>query len=87
MRKIYKYQIPNYGFSNVQMPVGAKIVAVQPQRGYAMMWAEVDPDAPTEERKFLIVGTGQPLTEDAKTYVGTIQDGGGFVWHVYECAS
>ncbi len=84
--KIFKYPIKTIDFQGVRMPVGAKILTVQPQFNELCLWAEVDAMADMESRTIRIIGTGHyvPETETLK-YIGTVQlDGGGFVFHVYE---
>ena len=90
MRKIWKYKIPaltdpfNFGgVFEIEMPVGARIVALQSQRGSAAMWAEVDVDAEREPRKFVVVGTGGQQILERWSYIGTAQIGP-FMIHVYE---
>lgn len=79
MRKVWKYEVT---LSPTLMPFGAKIVHVGMQGHDPYLWAEVDPDAPTEDRHFVVVGTGQDIPESS-VHVGTVLDRP-FVWHVYE---
>lgn len=73
------------------MPEGAVVRAVELQRlsydprgsSTAMLWAEVDTEAPEEERLFALAGTGHCLPEWAAAWVATWQDRP-FVWHLYE---
>lgn len=81
MRKIYKYVIEN----KVMMHRDAIIVSVQLQHGVYTIWAVVDPDAPLEERRFAIIGTGWTIENHHKKHLATLQDSLGFVWHVFEC--
>jgi len=47
-------------------------------------WAEVDPEAEKEDRKFKVYGTGHPLMEDVEQkYLGTCFERV-FVWHIFE---
>ena len=66
----------------IDMPYGATVLCVQTQGGRPCIWAEVDPAQPTESRTFVIVGTGQPIPDDAGPYIGTWQSGP-FVFHVF----
>ena len=68
--------------SEVRMPKGAKLLTLQVQHGMPHLWAEVDPSAEEEKRRFAVVGTGSTLPEP-RTYVGTYQNSP-FIWHVYE---
>jgi hypothetical protein len=67
----------------IDMPYGANVLCIQTQNGVPCVWAEVDSTEPTEIRRFVIVGTGQPIPDDADRYVGTWQSGP-FVFHLFE---
>lgn len=94
MRTIWRFALPVTDRPELQMPIGARVLGVGPFRqsaGDGMyhvnppldMWAEVESDAPTELREFLIVGTGNPLPAVGH-YVGTATGQEGLIWHVYE---
>ena len=68
------------------MPTGARLLDVQMQDGYPILWAEVDasPEANAVTRNLAVVGTGWPDSVLATSkYVGTYQDGS-LVFHVYD---
>ena len=65
------------------MPVGAKILAVQLQASSPMMWAMVNPDAPRETRTFVAEPTGGYFDPEGMEYIGTFQTEG-LVFHVFE---
>lgn len=91
MRQIWKFPLD---FANgepvtVDMPEGAEVLrlAMQgPAHGRARLtptiWALVDSDNPTEQRRFAVYGTGHDLPRQAR-YLGT-WDAAPFVWHVFE---
>lgn len=81
-RTIYKY--PLYAPHNIiEMPVGAIPRFVATQMSEVMLWVEVDALAQaTEERTFVLIGTGQQLPVGA-TYIGSVQNDG-YVWHLHE---
>jgi len=86
MKAIYKYQLTG-GETEVEMPCGARVLAVQCQGNTLCLWAEVDPDEKAmTKRMFKVIGTGE-FTEDreatARIYIGTVQ-AGIFVWHIFE---
>lgn len=97
MNTIWKFPLKFDDFFTITMPRDAKILTVQMQHGVITLWALVDPASVTEERRFRIVGTGQPLEGNLwdLVYRGTVQDsraalGEGwheFVWHVFEVAN
>lgn len=70
----------------IVMPKGAKVLCVKTQNEMPYLWAEVDPEADTEVRKFAIFGTGESIpVKRPMTYIGTYMvHGGNYVWHVYE---
>ncbi len=82
---VWKYPI-RPGFQTMKLPTGARILSVQPQRGFVQMWALCDPDAPTEDRIILAVGTGQPWEQTEKLeHISTWQeDGETLVFHAFE---
>ena len=92
MKTIYKYPIGDVQAGVFHMPLGARVVQAgnQPYSGpdgqydRIMLWVEVDPDRPNEQRRFQIIGTGQECPGDLFEYAGTaLVHNGAFVWHVY----
>ena len=63
MKSIHKYSIElNYEHKvTVLMPFVAKIVLVGSQNDQAFLWAIVDKESPLVERRFRLIGTGQPI--------------------------
>ena len=87
MRGVWKYPLGLDGHTQEhEMPVGARVLAVGMQHNLPTMWAEVDPAADTEARRFVVFGTGHRIPTDVEarlTYLGSaVSDA--FVWHVYE---
>jgi len=83
---IWKFTIQP-GDMVIRMPVGAVILDVQAQRDESVMWAIVDPDAPLEDVRLVIRGTGQNLDgwESKDNYVGSFQPHGyTLVYHVFK---
>ena len=78
MKTIYKYNLSQ----PVHMPWGSTVVKVGIQNGQCCIWALVDTNAPVEERRFVVVGTGSEI-DDNMVYVGTMFEEP-FVWHVVE---
>lgn len=82
-RRVWKYEMPAPGnFSNIEIPAGAIPLAVQMQGSSICLWCEVDPTAAMSLAEFTTVGTGWAIP--GGKHVGTVQDGTGFVWHVYQ---
>ena len=81
---IWKYPVEATDSFLVEMPIGARILSVQVQRDEVCMWALVDPNAPTEGRRFNVYGTGHPIRRDPGEFVGTFQlRGGALVFHLF----
>jgi hypothetical protein len=82
-KAIYKYPLINRR-SDIDMPLGAQVLAVQAQFETPTLWALVDPEQQqTELRTFRIIGTGHEIVGDPGLYRGTVQIGP-LVWHVFE---
>lgn len=85
-KAVFKYPCSPDTFSII-MPGGAEILSVQHQSdaNIAELWAIVEPEAPIEVRYFHIAGTGHPLPENIKAFLGTFQlVGGELVFHAFE---
>lgn len=85
MTTIWKFTLEITDSQRVEMPVKARVLTVQLQGGQPRLWAIVNLDeAPlTEMRTFEIHGTGNPISDGARTYIATLQQPP-FVWHVFE---
>lgn len=88
-RVVYRYTLGAADRQVVAMPGGADILHVGRTRTVVPhavdVWAAVDPDRPTVDRAFLVVGTGNPIPDTAGRHIGSV-DVGAFVWHVFEDA-
>jgi hypothetical protein len=83
MKTIWKWTLHHGVIINI--PHGAKLLAVQEQRGKPQLWALVDPGAKTYPRTFHLYMQGEDLPDDPGQYVGTFQmPGGALVYHVFE---
>jgi hypothetical protein len=86
MRTIWKYVL-NLGATDLSLPKGAKILTADVQYDAIALWAIVDPEAEREPRRFVIFGTGHPVTvlDERLIYVNTIQlQRGQFIGHIFE---
>jgi hypothetical protein len=83
---IWKFSLPVRAESAViPMPIGARIVSVQPQRDQFCFWAIVDPNEDREERRFIWIATGQMFAAEGMQYHGTVQTANGMrVFHLFE---
>ncbi len=87
MKIIYKYPIGPEGECTVMMPRGAKVLSYQNQEETACIWALVDPDEPTQPKRFYLVGTGYEMqyNPSALRFIGTaLFQGGIYVNHLFE---
>lgn len=82
MPEIWKFNLPTHGRTSVEMPIGAKLLTVQEQRGELMLWACVDPRTRVAPWRFDVRMTGEAWRGDIGTYVGTVQLGP-YVAHVF----
>jgi len=81
MTTIWKYTLQIDDGEMIDMPRGARPLAVQVQAGDMCLWAAVDSRAPLVRHKFNIGGTGHPLPDGE--YIGSVQDGP-YVWHIFD---
>lgn len=85
MKTIWNYPFHVNDTVALEMPKEARFLPTVATIGGNMLvvWAEVDPDQSTETRILYVVGTGNPIPEHPKQYLGTAIMGP-LVWHVYE---
>lgn len=82
---VHKYPA-RLGSFDLHLPEGARVLTIQMQHDQPQLWALVDPHAELVPREFLAIGSGHQIEEELLTYIGTFQqDGGAFVWHLFEC--
>lgn len=82
-QRIYKYKLKITDIQCVSLPEGAELLSVGNQNGNLCLWARVDPDRPEETLTIEIIGTGNPIPEAKRSFIGTVIIDP-FVWHVYE---
>jgi len=84
-KTIWKFELQNNDFQAIEMPKDAEILSIQPQNNKVCIWAKVDPDNEKESRAFQIIGTGNPVSDKPKKYLGTFQIyEGQLVFHLFE---
>lgn len=86
MRRVFKYEVPFHDELVIPMPKGAQLLRFGAQHDQCVVWALVDPDAPAEERWFILRGTGHSIERQPEqlNYVGTAQLPSGLVFHLFE---
>ena len=86
MIRIYKNELGTDGALTTIKGKIRKILTTQFQPGSGpCVWYEVDDDVKEIEIQIIAIGTGWDLPKNIKywDYIGTVQDGFGFVWHYY----
>ena len=89
-QRILKYTLTTTSDNTIEMPIGAKILSVQAQKGEICIWALEEDARATDlvSRRFRVFGTGHTIAGgNALTYLGTVQLlEGRLVLHVFEDA-
>lgn len=80
---IWKYELQLTDRQTVVMPIGSEILSVDNQRGSLCLWAMADPEQPEQNRNIEIIGTGNPMLDGRREFIGTVVMNP-FVWHVFE---
>lgn len=87
MKTIWKYPLTVAPSQVLQMPLGAKIIAIQDQMGGLVCWYECNPDRALSPRTITLVPTGGDLPDThVMRYLATVQQDE-LVWHFYEAVS
>lgn len=92
MKTIYRYLLKLAAEQEIELPHDAQVLQLRACGGDSEptieMWCFVDTDAPPEQRRFRIVGTGHAADGiDPFDYVGSAVHQGKtsrFVWHVFD---
>lgn len=86
MKIIYKYPLKIMPQQDILLSAGAKILTVQMQENFPVLWAIIDSKLETQRihRIFMYI-TGEPLpdTVNALEYIAAIQLRG-YVFHIFE---
>ena len=84
MKQIWKFELLS---GAIDVPKDAKFLSckatIQFQGVKLCVWMLVDPDADPETRRYRIIGTGRAFDPEGYEYFATVQDGEGFVWHLF----
>ena len=86
MSVVYKYPLKDgTQVQDVEMPIGAVIVAVGNQFEHICLWAIVDQTESTVKRRIGVVATGQRFDKNGTKYLGTVHlQGSALILHVFE---
>jgi hypothetical protein len=81
---IWKYSV-SHVTHKLDLPQGAKILCVQIQNGYPVLWALVDPRQNVVPRTIQVTGTGFNDSDRIfGRYISTVQFADGTVWHYFD---
>lgn len=85
MKRIFKYKLPRDG---EVMTINAHVykwLEIHEQNGWPHIWAIVDDEAIPHQYEIVAWGTGWEWPEEMSwtSYLGTAQDGFGYVWHYF----
>lgn len=84
MKTIYKYEVLPYNAPTL-LPDGAKILSVGEQDSRIYIWALVDANIPAETPRHIHgYGTGHPVPDSERVFIGTVQMADGLVFHFFE---
>ena len=85
MKRIFKYKLPRDGESITINAHVIKWLNIQEQNGWPMIWAVVDDAGYESEYEIVAWGTGWEFPDELNhcRYMGTAQDGAGYVWHYF----
>ena len=68
----------------VMMPKVAQVVLIGSQHDQAFLWAIVNPESPPVERRFVLIGTGQPIPSGHDHVASFLVGDGAFTCHLFE---
>jgi hypothetical protein len=85
MKRIFKYKLPRDGEMITITANVVKWLDIQKQDGWPMIWAVVDDAGYESEYEIVAWGTGWDFPDELNhcRYMGTAQDGAGYVWHYF----
>lgn len=82
---IWKEKLQLCTSQGIKVPAGAQLLCVQMQDDdEPYIWFLCNPAAEKEFKTIVMVGTGQNFNTTGMTYISTVQDKRGFVWHFFE---
>ena len=85
MKRIFKYTLPRDGEIITITANIVKWLDIQKQDGWPVIWAVVDDAGHESEYEIVAWGTGWDFPDELNhcRYMGTAQDGAGYVWHYF----
>ena len=85
MKRIFKYKLPRDGEIVTITASVVKWLDIQEQNGWPHIWAVVDDAGYESEYEIVAWGTGWEFPSELNhcRYMGTAQDGAGYIWHYF----
>lgn len=86
MKTVFKYTAPLAERITLLVPHSSKLLHIDTDTrdpDALAFWYEVDTRAGAWENRFVIVGTGQVIPDDANGHVASVKTGA-FIWHIYK---
>lgn len=85
LQVIYKYEIPVIGEAfELDLPIGHAICDINQQNDKLYLWVLINPDAPKQSLKLMVVGTGWVMQDCSNMwFMKTIHMPNGLVWHLF----
>lgn len=85
MKRIFKYTLPRDGETITITACVVKWLDIKTQDGWPVIWAVVDDAGHESEYEIVAWGTGWDFPDELNhcRYMGTAQDGAGYVWHYF----
>ena len=85
-RVIWKFELTESGFQEIELRKGYEFLTIQMQNGNPYIWVLLDPNEEKETERFEIYGTGHEIHYDmgvSREYLGTFQERS-LVWHLFK---
>jgi hypothetical protein len=82
MKTIWKYEIDITDAQVIDTKEDAEFLTAQLQGYYPCVWVVVDTEKENKKYVLEVFGTGNPIPDYDRDYIGTIQERS-FVWHVF----
>jgi hypothetical protein len=95
MTTIWKFQLRVWSIwrsdcrqfeQEIAVPTAARFLSAQIQGDQLCLWALVNPKAPLQLKRIVILGTGHPVPTEQMRFIDTVQmENGALIWHIFEC--
>lgn len=66
MITVYKYELPANYNTYIDVPKGGEVLHLDVQNNTPFLWILIDTEAPTEQRRFRVYGTGHEIPTGEK---------------------